>query len=114
LSQTAYISVQTAFAQKTNVNSLLQIVAAENDEQRKQNIEYALIAIGIIILLTLYLLLSRSFITNTKLIEFFGVITFPIVFGFLNLFLHPQGRIKRTRLSPNMAKHRFKPLLAYQ
>lgn len=39
-------------------------------EERKQNIQYALIAIGIIILLTLYLLLSRSFITNTKLIEF--------------------------------------------
>ena len=57
--------------------------------ERHQNIQYALIALGIIILLTLYLLLSRSFITNTKMIEFFGVIALLIVFEFLNLLLHP-------------------------
>ncbi|MFZ6025766.1 MAG: hypothetical protein ACOYVG_15085 [Bacteroidota bacterium] len=61
----------------------------EEADQRKQNIQYALIAIGIIILLTLYLLLSRSFITNSKLIEFFGAIALLIVFEFLNLLLHP-------------------------
>lgn len=58
-------------------------------EERKQNIQYALIALGIITLLILYLLLSRSFITNTKLIEFFGVVALLIVFEFLNLLLHP-------------------------
>ena len=58
-------------------------------EERNQNIQYALIALGIIVLLTLYLLLSRSFITNTKLIEFFGVVALLIVFEFLNLLLHP-------------------------
>jgi tetratricopeptide (TPR) repeat protein len=58
-------------------------------EERRQNIQYALIALGIITLLILYLLLSRSFITNTKLIEFFGVIALLIVFEFLNLLLHP-------------------------
>ncbi|MFN8306189.1 MAG: hypothetical protein U0T79_05410 [Ferruginibacter sp.] len=61
----------------------------EEAQQRKQNIQYALIALGIIILLTLYLLLSRSFITNSKLIEFFGVVALLIVFEFLNLLLHP-------------------------
>ena len=69
-----------------------QEIAAEKlkaEDERKQNIQYALIALGIIILLTLYLLLSRSFITNTKLIEFFGVIALLIVFEFLNLLLHP-------------------------
>jgi hypothetical protein len=69
-----------------------QEVAAEKlkaEDQRKQNIQYALIAIGIIILLSLYLLLSRSFITNTKLIEFFGVVALLIVFEFLNLLPHP-------------------------
>jgi len=59
------------------------------EEQRKQNIQYALIALGIIVLLTLYLSLSRSFITNTKLITFFGVVALLIVFEFLNLLLHP-------------------------
>jgi tetratricopeptide (TPR) repeat protein len=66
-----------------------QAKLSEEGEQRRQNIQYALIALGIIILLTLYLLLSRSFITNTKMIEFFGVIALLIVFEFLNLLLHP-------------------------
>jgi hypothetical protein len=59
------------------------------EEQRKQNIQYAMIALGIITFIILFLLLSRSFITNTKLIEFFGVIALLIVFEFLNLLLHP-------------------------
>lgn len=59
------------------------------DEQQKENIQYVLIALGIITLIILYLLLSRSFITNTRLIEFFGVVALLIVFEFLNLILHP-------------------------
>lgn len=62
---------------------------AEEDKKRKENIQYVLIALGIIFLLILYLVLSRSFITNTKLIEFFGVIALLIIFEFLNLLLHP-------------------------
>ncbi len=57
--------------------------------ERKQNIQYVLIALSTISLIILYLLLSRSFITNTKLIEFFGIIGLLIVFEFLNLLLHP-------------------------
>ena len=70
---------------------IIEDKAKKNEEarQRKQNIQYILIALGIIILLSFYLLLSRSFITNTKLIEFFGVIALLIVFEFLNLLLHP-------------------------
>jgi tetratricopeptide (TPR) repeat protein len=62
---------------------------AQEVQQRKENIQYALIALGILTLLMLYLLLSRSFITNTKMIEFFGVVALLIVFEFLNLLLHP-------------------------
>ena len=61
----------------------------EDAQQRRENIQYALIALGIITFVILYLLLSRSFITNSKLIEFFGVIALLIVFEFLNLLLHP-------------------------
>jgi len=62
----------------------------ENDAfQRRQDLQFTLIAIGIIILLILYLLLSRSFITDTRIIEFMGVIALLIVFEFLNLLLHP-------------------------
>jgi DMSO/TMAO reductase YedYZ heme-binding membrane subunit len=59
------------------------------EEQRKQNIQYVLIALGIITFIILFLLLSRSFITNTKLIEFLGVLALLVVFEFLNLLLHP-------------------------
>ena len=59
------------------------------EDQRKQNLQYALLALGIIAFIILFLLLSRSFITNTKLIEFFGVVALLIVFEFLNLLLHP-------------------------
>jgi tetratricopeptide (TPR) repeat protein len=58
-------------------------------QERKENIQYVLIAAALFILTTLFLLLSRSFITNSKWIEFFGVITLLILFEFFNLILHP-------------------------
>ena len=69
----------------------MEIVAEKKKEahNQKQNIQFALIALGIIVFVTLYLLLSRSFITSTQLIEFFGVMALLIVFEFLNLILHP-------------------------
>jgi hypothetical protein len=72
---------------------LREIEETENQERlketSKQNLQYIIIAIGILSLLTLFLMLSRSFITNTKTIEFLGIITLIIVFEFLNLLLHP-------------------------
>jgi tetratricopeptide (TPR) repeat protein len=62
---------------------------AEERQLRTENIQYALIALCILVLLSLYLLLSRSFITSAKLIGFFGVVVLMIVFEFLNLLLHP-------------------------
>jgi len=61
----------------------------KTEEQLKQNLQYALIALAIISFISLFLLLSRSFITSTKLIEFLGVMALLIVFEFLNLLLHP-------------------------
>lgn len=58
-------------------------------EQRKQNIQYALIALGILTFIISFLLLSRRHITNTKLIQFLGVVALLLVFEFLNLLLHP-------------------------
>ncbi len=69
-----------------------QELAAEKiktEAQRKQNIQYALIALGIIIFILLFLLLSRRHITNTKVIQFLGVVALLLVFEFLNLLLHP-------------------------
>ena len=66
-----------------------QTKLSEEAQQRKQNIQFALIALGIITFIIFFLLLSRRFITNAKVIEFFGVIALLIVFEFLNLLLHP-------------------------
>lgn len=61
----------------------------QNAEDQRLNIQYALIALGIITFIILFLLLSRSFITSAKLINFLGVIALLIVFEFFNLLLHP-------------------------
>jgi tetratricopeptide (TPR) repeat protein len=61
----------------------------QEEEERKQNIQYALIAISLVTLIILFLFLSRSFITNPKLISFLGVIALLLVFEFLNLLMHP-------------------------
>ena len=74
-------------------NSLRQQeLAAEKEEaaeKRWQNIQYALIALGIVCFLMIYLLLSHGFISNTRIIEFLGMIALLLVFEFLNLLLHP-------------------------
>ncbi|MEO5948296.1 MAG: tetratricopeptide repeat protein [Chitinophagaceae bacterium] len=61
----------------------------ETEEERKKNIQYALLALGIITFIITFLLLSRRHITNTKLIQFLGVVALLLVFEFLNLLLHP-------------------------
>jgi tetratricopeptide (TPR) repeat protein len=63
--------------------------AAEEALQRKQNIQYALIALGIIIFVTFFLLLSRTIIVNERLISFFVVLGLLVVFEFINLLIHP-------------------------
>jgi tetratricopeptide (TPR) repeat protein len=69
-----------------------QEIAAEKikeEDQRKQNIQYALLALGIVSFVIVFLALSRRHITNTKLIQFLGVVALLLVFEFLNLLLHP-------------------------
>ena len=62
---------------------------AAEAEQRRQNLQYALIALGIIGFIISFLLLSRRHITNPRVIRFFGVVALLVVFEFLNLLLHP-------------------------
>lgn len=60
-----------------------------NEEQRKQNIQFALIASGIITFIIFFLLFSRSIVANEGLISFFGVLGLLVVFEFINLLIHP-------------------------
>jgi tetratricopeptide (TPR) repeat protein len=56
--------------------------------QHKENIENALIALGIVSFTILFLLLSRSFITNVRLIKFLGILALLLVFEFINILAH--------------------------
>jgi tetratricopeptide (TPR) repeat protein len=58
-------------------------------EKRKQDIQFAGIAIGVICLILLFLLLSRSIIINANWIRFLGVLALLVSFDFINLILHP-------------------------
>jgi tetratricopeptide (TPR) repeat protein len=77
-----------AFNEQIRLSEKEAKTAAEA-EQRKENIQYVLITLGILTFTLFYLLLSRSFISNTKWIEFFGILGLLFVFEFLNLLLHP-------------------------
>ncbi len=59
------------------------------NEERRQNIQYALIAFGIITFIIFFLLFSRSVVANERLISFFGILGLLIVFEFINLLIHP-------------------------
>jgi tetratricopeptide (TPR) repeat protein len=61
----------------------------EAENKRYENIQYALISIGLITFIILFLLLSRKMITSPKLIRFLGVVSLLLVFEFINLVLHP-------------------------
>lgn len=59
------------------------------EEVREQNIQYALIALGIIVFITAFLVFSRTHIANEKLISFFAILGLLVVFEFINLVIHP-------------------------
>jgi len=68
-------------------------------QDRKYNLQLAILAVGILTLIILFLLLSRSFIVSHKLVEFLSVVVLLVVFEFINLLLHPFLR-KVTNDSP--------------
>ena len=77
-----------AFSEQLRVLEEERKRAAE-EENRKHNIQYALLALGIITFIILFLVFSHSFTINERLIRFLIVIALLIVFEFLNLLLHP-------------------------
>jgi len=63
--------------------------AIQAKQLRKRNIQYALLAIGIITFILFSLLIMQRVIINVKIITFLSVIGLLVVFEFLNLLLHP-------------------------
>ena len=67
----------------------LAVSELKTKEERKNNLQYAAIAVALITFIILFFLLSRSIVVKTKFIEFFGVLGLLAVFEFINLFIHP-------------------------
>ena len=59
------------------------------EEERKHDLQDAIIVIALITFVILFLLISRSIIVKEKFIEFFGILGLLAVFEFINLFIHP-------------------------
>jgi tetratricopeptide (TPR) repeat protein len=57
--------------------------------ERNTNLQYAGIALSLVLFIILFLLFSHSIIANETLIKFLGVLALLIVFEFINLLLHP-------------------------
>lgn len=58
-------------------------------EERHRNIQYAIIAIGVVTFLILFLVYSRTIVANEKAIRFLGILALLLVFELINLFIHP-------------------------
>jgi hypothetical protein len=58
-------------------------------ETRKQNLQYAAIALAAVTFIIFFFLLSHSLIANQRHIKFLGILGLLIVFEFFNLLLHP-------------------------
>jgi tetratricopeptide (TPR) repeat protein len=58
-------------------------------EEQKHNVQFAAIAVGLMIFLSIFLILSRTIIVNEKWISFIGVLGLLVVFEFINLVIHP-------------------------
>ena len=59
------------------------------NEERKRNIQYAAITLGLISFLVLFFVLSHSIIVNERWVRFFGILGLLLVFELINLFIHP-------------------------
>lgn len=62
---------------------------ARAEEERKHNIQYIAMAIGILLFTSIFLLLTNSIIVNEKWLSFLGILGLLVVFEFINLLIHP-------------------------
>lgn len=67
----------------------LEAALQKEQEQRRHNLQYSAILIGLVSFVILFLMLSRTVIVKEKFIRFFGVLGLLAVFEFINLFVHP-------------------------
>lgn len=81
--------IQVLELQETLRQRELEEAKIQDELERKNNIQYAIIAISILTLLVVFLLLSNSIIVSDRVIKFLGVMSLLLVFEFINLLTHP-------------------------
>lgn len=84
IKQVQNVTYNEEFRQKELEKQKLQAA-----EDRKHDIQYAGIGIGLVGFIIVFLLLSHSVMVNEKVIQFVGVVGLLLVFEFINLLLHP-------------------------
>lgn len=67
----------------------LELKKEEEIKQHNENIQYAALAIGVVTLLILFLVLSRSIVVKENTVKFLGIVNLLILFEFINLLIHP-------------------------
>lgn len=72
---------------------------SKEEKERRHNLQFAILGIGVISFVILLLLLSTSIIVRTGFIKFLGIVALLLVFEFLNLLAHPY-LVKITSDSP--------------
>lgn len=60
----------------------------QEKEAKKIQIQYAFVAISILVFIVVFILISNSILVNEKWIHFLGVLTLLLVFEFINLLFH--------------------------
>jgi len=58
-------------------------------DQKSRELEYFVVAITLMSIIIIFLLLSRSFIVNSKTIVYIGTVALLLTFEFINLVIHP-------------------------
>ncbi|MET0461615.1 MAG: tetratricopeptide repeat protein [Chitinophagaceae bacterium] len=81
--------VQVLSFQESIRQQQLEAQRIEAAQERKDNIQYAIIGVGVVTFLLIFLLLSRTVIVNEKWIRFLGILGLLLFFEFINLYLHP-------------------------
>lgn len=67
----------------------MAVAELKTKEERKNNLQYAAIALGLITFIILFLLFSHSIVASQKLKKFLGILALLIVFELINLYIHP-------------------------
>jgi tetratricopeptide (TPR) repeat protein len=88
-SQEKQRAIQSLTFDETMRQQNLALARAAQEKQRKDNIQYGLIAIAIVGFVIIFLLLSRTVIINDKWIRFLGMLGLLLIFQFLNLIMNP-------------------------